>query len=157
MSKELNNPLDNSDVPIRETNKSATAGLFESIEQAQQYKLYLETLELVAKLKGAAGDVEMSIVVGRDPTDPKKDMVKKVKIRELIPRESEFERSRRLVISSLNTMSDETLRVWMARFSTDNIFELSSRITSYSIDARKRKEATEMFDPWKGATSTARP
>ena len=147
MSKELNNPLDNSDVPIRDNKHSAVGGLFESVEQAQQYKLYLETLTLVAKLKKSTDTME--IVVGQKLVSGKMtDITQTVDIKNLIPKESEFERVRRVVISNLNKMSDDTLRVWMSRFGTDNIFELSSRITSYQLDKKKRDEAFTQFNVW---------
>ena len=84
MSRELNNPLDNSDVPIRENKHSAVGGLFESIEQAQQYKLYLETLTLVASLKKSTET--MVIVVGQVPDGSGKmvDKTETVSIKNLI-------------------------------------------------------------------------
>ena len=147
MSKELNNPLDNSDVPIRDNKHSAVGGLFESVEQAQQYKLYLETLKLVAEIKKSTDTME--IVVGQKlVSGTMTDIKSTVSIKNLIPKESEFERVRRVVISKLNGMNDDTLRVWMSRFGTDNIFELSSRITSYQLDKKKRDEAYTQFNVW---------
>lgn len=148
MSTEFNNNLDNSDVPIKDNKHSAVGGLFESVEQAQQYKLYLESLKLIAELKDktGAGGKTLDIVVGK--LDDGSPNVKKVKIADLIPKESEFERVRRITISNLNTMSDDEIRTWMARFGTDNIFELSGRIASYQLDKKKRDEAYNRFDVW---------
>lgn len=149
MSAEYNNPLDNSDVPIRDNKHSAVGGMFESVEQATQYKLYLENLKLIAELRKS--DEKLDIVVGKDSTGTK--VTRKVDIKDLIPKESEFERVRRVVISNLNVMEDDDIRVWMARFGTDNIFELSGRITSYQLDKKKRDEAFNRFNVWEGSGS----
>lgn len=149
MSGEFNNSLDNSDVPIRDNSKSAVGGLFESVEQAHQYKLYLENLKLYAELTDAtgAGGKKIKIVVGKNAAnDP---ITKEVTLASLVPKESEFERVRRVTIAKLNAMSDDQLRVYMARFSTDNIFELSARISAYLLDKKKRDEAYGQFDVWK--------
>ena len=140
-----NNPLDNSDVPIRDTKHSAVGGLFESVDQAHQYKLYLESLKLVAELKTSADKITMTVGKGKDG----KEIKKEVNIKDLVPKESEFERIRRFTIAKLNTMDDDKLRVWMARFGTDNIFTLSGRIASYELDKKKRDEAFDEFNPWK--------
>ena len=149
MSAEYNNPLDNSDVPIKDNKHSAVGGMFESTEQASQYKLYLENLKLIAELRNTTTDLgktKLKILVGKKADGSK--IEKEVPIAELIPKESEFERVRRVTIAKLNQMDDDKLRVWMARFGTDNIFELSGRITSYSLDKKKRDEAFGEFQVW---------
>ena len=143
MGSEYNNVLDNSDVPIKDNRHTAVGGLYESVEQATQMKLYLENLKLIAELKSS--DKKLSIVVGRNAQG---EIKKDVDIKDLIPKESEFERVRRVVISNLNKMNDDELRTWMARFGTDNIFELSSRITAYQLDKKKRDEAFAKFNVW---------
>jgi hypothetical protein len=153
MSNEFNNPLDNSDVPIRDTKHSAVGGMFQSIEQAHEYKLYLENLKLYSELTGtdaATGGIggrEIQINVGKDSAGTA--VMKKVTLKDLVPKESEFERVRRVTIAKLNGMADEELRVQMARFGTDNVFELSARITAYLLDKKKRDEAYTKFDAWK--------
>ena len=140
-----NNPLDNSDVPIRDNKHSAVGGLFESVTQASQYKLYLETLELVAKLKKSTDTMTISVGVASDGSS----IDKVVKVADLIPKESEFERCRRVCISNLNKMTDAELRIWMARFGTDDLFELSSRITASQLEKKRANEAFAKFDVWK--------
>ena len=144
MSSTYNNKLDNSDVPIKDNQHSAVGGLFESVTQASQYKLYLETLELVAKLKKSADTMSISVGVRADGSS----IIKDVKVADLIPKESEFERCRRVCISNLNKMSDAELRIWMARFGTDDLFELSSRITSSQLEKKRANEAFTKFDVW---------
>ena len=129
---DYNNKLDNSDVPIRDNKTSAVGGLFESVTQASQYKLYLETLKLIAEIKKSTDVMQIDVGVG---ADGKTVVTKEVKIADLVPKESEFERFRRVCISRLNKMDDATLRIWMARYGTDSLFELSSRITPPRITA----------------------
>ena len=140
-----NNPLDNSDVPIKDNKHSAVGGLFESTTQAQQYKLYLETLQLIASIKNdSTTEMEIQIGVKTDGSP----LTRKVKIADLVPKESEFERFRRLCISRLNKMDDNTIRIWMARYGTDDLFELSSRITASQLEKRRGNEAFATFDYW---------
>ena len=138
---DYNNKLDNSDVPIRDNKKSAVGGLFQSTEQASQYKLYLETLQLIAEIKKS--EDKMKIEVGVD--DKNQAIVREVRIADLVPKESEFERYRRVCISNLNKMPDSTLRIWMARFGTDDLFELSSRITASQLEKKRGNEAFATF------------
>ena len=151
MSSEYNNPLDNSDVPIRDNKHSAVGGMFESVDQASQYKLYLENLKLVAELKDAAGlgAKKLKMIVGKKPDGSPAE--KEVTIADLVPVESEFERIRRVTISNLNKMAStdqDKLRQWMARFGTDNLFELSGRISSYIMDKKRRDDAFSAFSVW---------
>ena len=141
---DYNNKLDNSDVPIRDNKKSAVGGLFESVTQATQYKLYLETLQLIASIKKSEDKMKIDVGVDADGNA----VIKEVKIADLVPKESEFERFRRVCISRLNKMEDATLRVWMARFGTDDLFELSSRITASQIEKKRGAEAFAKFDYW---------
>ena len=141
---DYNNKLDNSDVPIRDNKKRAVGGLFESVTQATQYKLYLETLQLIASIKKSEDKMKIDVGVDADGNA----VIKEVKIADLVPKESEFERFRRVCISRLNKMEDATLRVWMARFGTDDLFELSSRITASQIEKKRGAEAFAKFDYW---------
>lgn len=155
MSSEFNNPLDNSDVPIRDTKKSATV-MFESPEQASEYKLYLETLKLLGEMQGkkaradGTGDANaptrIPVLIGKKANGDKNE--KWLAINELVPVESEFQCLRKWVITQLNTMEDEQLRIWMSRFGTDNIFILSGRIAAYQLDKKKRDEAFTKFNAW---------
>ena len=70
-----------------------------------------------------------------------------------MPKESEFERYRRVCISKLNKMADSQLRIWMARFGTDDLFELSARITSSQLEKKRSNEAYNAFDFTKGKGS----
>ena len=143
-SAEFNNSLDNSDVPIRDNKHSAVGGMFQSVEQAEEYKLYLENLQLISKLVNDT-TTKIKVVTTADGKG------QEILVKDLIPKESEFERVRKYTISKLNAMKDEDLRQWMARFGTDNIFTLSGRITAYQLDKKKRDEAYKQFDAWSSA------
>ena len=144
MSGQLNNSLDNSEVPIKEDKHSIVGGYFQSIEQASQMKLYLENLKLLSEI--STSEAKVKIQVGKKANGDA--IEKELFIKDLAPKESEFDRLRRVVIVKLNSMSDDVLRVWFARFGTDNIFELSSLVTSYALDKKKRDEAFNEFNVW---------
>jgi hypothetical protein len=155
MSSEFNNPLDNSDVPIRDTKKSATV-MFESPEQASEYKLYLETLKLLGEMQGkkarpdGTADVNevirVPVQVGKKADGSKNE--KWLALKDLVPMETEFQRLRKWVITQLKAMDDETLRIWCARFSTDDPFTLSGRIAAYQLNTKKEREAFDKFNAW---------
>ena len=143
MSGKYNNSLDNSEVPIKEDEHNTMIG-FESESQARQYKLYLENLKLMAEL-AASGD---ALEVGIGKNSAGKELFQTLLIKDLVPKESEFDRLRKTIISKLNQMTDSDLRQWMSRFGTDNIFVLSGRISAYQLDKRKRDEAFTKFNVW---------
>ena len=153
MSGEFNNKLDNSDVPIKENKQTTVGGYFQSPTQAAELKLYLENLKLIAdiqakdKASGGYNDIEIEQVVGYQTNGT--PIKKKIKIVDMLPKEDEFQRCRRVIIVELNKMKDDDLRVWMARFGSDNIFELSGLITSYGLDKKKREAAFDKFNIWK--------
>ena len=126
MSGTYNNDLDNSDVPIKEDKQNMMPG-FESEEQAKLYKLYLENLKLMYELTATSKGKEklqMQVGVAEDGTP----LVREVELRDLVPRESEFDRIRKVTIARLNVMTDENLRKWMSRFGTDNLFVLTAYV-----------------------------
>ena len=152
MSGAYNDSLDNSEVPIKEDKKNLMPG-FESEEQARLYKLYLENLKLMHELTATAlGDKTLSMQVG---TRNGKKLTQEVALKNLVPRESEFDRIRKVTIARINRMTDEDLRRWMSRFGTDNIFVLSGRIAAYLLDKKKRDEAYSNFNVWGNADENA--
>lgn len=148
MSGKFNNDLDNSEVPIKEDEHNIMPG-FESEQQARQYKLYLENLKLMAELKASTDIIKLFVGQKKKGDGTLEDVNKEVKIADLVPKESEFDRIRKVIISQLNQMKDEDLRKWMSRFGTDNIFVLSGRISAYQLDKKKRDEAYDNFNVWK--------
>ena len=153
------NKLDNSDVQLNGGAKEVVGGMFNSLQEAQAMKLYLENLKLIHELQGgkkttatsgpsAGKDVAaVSIKVNKfDPSSGKSTSTDElVPLEDLIPKESEFERTRKVIISKLNKKSDEEIRELMARFDSEGTFELSSKITNYVLDQRKRSKA---FSEW---------
>ncbi len=148
MSGKFNNDLDNSEVPIKEDEHNIMPG-FESEQQARQYKLYLENLKLMAELKKSPETLTLFVGQKKGTDGRVEDVNKDVRIADLVPKESEFDRIRKVIISQLNQMKDEDLRKWMSRFGTDNIFVLSGRISAYQLDKKKRDEAYDNFNVWK--------
>ncbi len=148
MSGKFNNDLDNSEVPIKEDEHNIMPG-FESEQQARQYKLYLENLKLMAELKKSDQTLKLFVGQKKSGDGTVVDVNKEVNIKDLVPKESEFDRIRKVIIAQLNIMKDEDLRKWMSRFGTDNIFVLSGRISAYQLDKKKRDEAYDNFNVWK--------
>jgi hypothetical protein len=128
---------DNSDVKIG-SEGNHVGGLYKSISEAQHMKLYLENLKLMASV-GASKD-ELTIKVG--------ETEKKVLISSLIPKESEFERVRKIVISNLNGMTDDALRGYQAKYDADSIFELSGKIANFMLDQRRKNAAYADIEKW---------
>ena len=102
--------------------------------------------------KGASSTQPLTLQVGRKGG---KIQTQDVMLKDLVPRESEFDRIRKVTIARINRMTDDNLRRWMSRFGTDNIFVLSGRISAYLLDKKKRDEAYENFDVWHDAKDGA--
>lgn len=144
------NKLDNSDVQLSKDNKDVVGGLYNSMNEAQAMKVYLETLKLTAELQASTGKIKMRVQVPHaDPTKralgEMEDKEVGVDVSALIPKESEFERTRKVIISKINQKTDNELRELMARFDSDSTWELSSKIANYVLDQRKR---TKAFNEW---------
>ena len=125
--------MDNSDVKV--STGKGVGGVYGSKSEAEEMKLYLENLKLMAEL--TANDDEIEIKAGSGTV--------KVKVNTLIPKESEFERVRKVVISNLNKLGDADLRTYQAKYEADGIFELSSKIANFMLDQnRKQSELTQL-------------
>ena len=147
MGENYNNSLDNSEVPHKGDENNTLPG-FESERQARQFKLYLENLKLLAEFQSdeyKKKEIVIKIGKGSDGNDKQRTVL----IKDLIPRESEFERVRKVVITQLNVMKDHELMQWQSRFATDDVFDLSGRIASYQLDKKRRDDAYNNFDAWK--------
>lgn len=146
MGENYNNSLDNSEVPHKNDENNTLPG-FESERQARQFKLYLENLKLLAEFQSDEyEDKKIKIKIGKGSDG--KDKQRTVLIKDLIPRESEFERVRKVVITQLNVMADQELMQWQSRFATDDVFDLSGRIASYQLDKKRRDDAYNNFNAW---------
>lgn len=156
------NKLDNSDVQLSKDSKEVVGGMFNSVSEAQTMKTYLETLKLTAEIKAKAteargkttdaeraktgGAMLIKVEVPDGTTGKTKSEERLVFLDDLIPAESEFERARKVIIAKINGKTDSELRELMARFDSESTWDLSSKITNYVLDQRKRNSA---YESWK--------
>lgn len=141
-TKSFENPMDNADLQMERQAKDIAAAYTE-FDEMKAYKLYLETLELEARVGAATAAVDAGYY------DSKGDWIAKpIKINELMPKASEFEKIRRMVIQKLNAkdFKQSDLKQAMAEFETDSIWELSSKITNFIIDKRRRDAVYTKFN-----------
>ena len=144
-NENVGNKYDNSDLIMDRTPKQL-ANAYNDLEEMQTYKLYLETLEIEARMKKSTDKIS---IPSRD--DPTKKV--EVEVKSLVPRQSEFEELRRLVVSRLNGAAtggkhganESEIKQLMADFSADNTFDLSSKITNYLLDKKRRDKVTDSF------------
>ena len=118
---------DNSDVSIN--NK----GLFDGRAEAESMKLYLENLKLMTELKSSGDKIKINVKQA-DGTEVEKE----VEVKSLVPRGSEFENTRQVIISQLNSATEDELRAYMAKYESDSVWELSAKITNFLIDQRRK-------------------
>lgn len=106
-------------------------------------KLFFEVLKLEAEM--SVSDKE--IITRVTKADGTMDSVA-IKVKELIPMQSEFEQARRRTIKRLNGyMVNEPARLKQlyADFETESVWELSSKITNHVIDSTRRARAGTEF------------
>lgn len=139
---EHKNRLDNSEFNTAHTTRDVAPASVDKSEEQRLYE-YMRTLKLRAEIEKAA-DLKVSINTNvynkADGTWGKKEIKKD--IMELLPQDSEFEKTRKLVLISLNKEGPESekFRKYASRFGTNSTFELSSRIANYVLDEKRRRE-----------------
>ena len=140
---EHRNSLDNSEFNTSAAGKDVTPAAASFAEQESLTK-YMENLKIRAEIEKAT-DLKINMKVNQfNATNKKWESVdKKLDIKELLPIDSEFEKTRKLIIVNLNSLGPEDpgFRKYASRFGSNSIFELSSRITNYVLDEKRRKEA----------------
>jgi hypothetical protein len=107
--------------------------------------LYLETLELEAKVSASAAIVK-SRMYKPDGSVDEKD----IPIKDLISEQSEFEQARRRILGKLNDISRKPggsakMKQLYAEFETESNYTLSSKITNYLIDKGRRDRVANEF------------
>lgn len=127
--------LDNSDLKFK-VGGVGDGGLFDSKTKLEERNAYLKNLILEAQIANLEGNNDEITING-----------KQVSIKNLVGKEDEHSRFRKIAISQLNQLDDDKLRVFFGRYQVDNIMDLSSEIANFMID-RTRKEKT--FDATKG-------
>ena len=143
-NKHFENKFDNADLQADRTTKDLAAAYTE-FDEMRSYKLYLETLELEAKI-AASTDVVKSRMYKPDGTVDSKD----IKIADLISEQSEFEQARRRVLVKLNDISKKAggaakMKQLYAEFETESNYTLSSKITNYLMDKGRRDRVANEF------------
>jgi hypothetical protein len=143
-NKHFDNRYDNADLQVDRTVKDIAAGYTE-FDEMRAYKMYLETLEVEARVSVATDKVK-SRVMKADGTWNEED----ISISDLIPMQSEFEQARRRVIVKLNKQlttggGAAKLKQLYAEFETESLFELSSKITNYLMDKQRRDRVATDF------------
>lgn len=147
MSEQHKNKLDNSEFAQSNTTRDVAPASVDKSEETRLYE-YMRALKLRAEIE-AKEDLE--IKVGGKFWDATANSGagawvarpnKKVPIRDLLPVDSEFEKTRKLIIIQLNTWGPEheNFRKYASRFGSNSTFELSSRITNYVLDEKTRQE-----------------
>jgi ethanolamine utilization protein EutQ (cupin superfamily) len=151
VNKNWVNKYDNTDM-VMEREAKDVAAAYTQFEEMKAYKLYLETLQLEAKMEG-------NIRIGNE----------EVPVSDLVPEVSEFEKVRRTVLAKLNrtqrddkTGGKEYFKKLMTEFETDSIWELSGKIANYVLDRDRRNKVSVMFgmegklDGWNFATQNTK-
>ena len=128
---------DNSDVSIN--NK----GLFDGQKEAESMKLYLENLKLMGELSASAEKITVKV---KDTNGVEKD--KELEIKSLVPRESEFEGTRKICIVELNKMGEDELRQYMAKYEADSVWELSAKMANFLIDQQRKANTLKKLKGW---------
>lgn len=147
MSEQHKNKLDNSEFAMSNTTRDISAASVDRSEE-QRLKEYMEVLKLRAEIeKDASLELKIPTKVWDGTANSGKgawvmNLNKKVKVVDLLPQDSEFEKVRKLIIIKLNQEGPESeiFRRYASRFGSNSTFELSSRIANYVLDEKRRKE-----------------
>jgi hypothetical protein len=154
MSEGTRNNLDNSEFNTANTSKDISPA---SVSKSEEDRLfdYMKMLKMRAEIEKDKNDLKISMKVKTWQTDKWVEEDKSVGILDLLPVDSEFEKTRKLIIISLNKAGpeSESFRKYASRFGSNSIFELSSRITNYVLDEKRRRDTYSdlLGDPLKHA------
>jgi hypothetical protein len=147
MSEQHKNKLDNSEYAMSNTSRDVAPAAVDKSEEERLYH-YMRTLKLRAEIEA---EDDMTIKVPTRVWDATRNggagewvlqADKTVRVRDLLPVDSEFEKTRKLILIQLNGWGPEheNFRKYASRFGSNSTFELSSRITNYVLDEKRRKE-----------------
>ena len=151
MNHNFDNRYDNSDLQMDRKAKDI-ASAYTEYDEMKAYKMYIETLEAESRicegmtLDGTTTKVAKGQLIIRELDADGKPVEKLISITELLPKQGEFEQTRRGVIAKLNALKNPAdLKKYFAEFETESIWELSSKITNFLIDNGRRKNVTKAF------------
>ena len=143
-NKHFDNKYDNADLQADRTTKDLAAA-YTQFDEMRAYTMYLETLDLEAKIIKSTAVVK-SRMVKPDGTIDEKD----IKIADLISEQSEFEQARRRVLEKLNGIAKAPggaakMKQLYAEFETESNYTLSSKICNYLMDKGRRDRVASDF------------
>ena len=154
MNHNFDNRYDNSDLQMDRKAKDI-ASAYTEYDEMKAYKMYIETLEAEARItvgteggtdkKGSTRATEKGELIVQELDADNKPVKRIIKLTELLPKQGEFESTRRGVIAKLNDLEPHELKKYFAEFETESIWELSSKITNFLIDNGRRKGVTKAF------------
>lgn len=138
-TKDYDNQYDNAEFQTDRRVKDIAAAYTE-YDEMKAYKMYLETLKVEAEVGQSTDEVISKIRLA----DGKfKD--EKIKIKDLIPQQSEFEMARRMVIVKLNKADPSEVKRLFAEFETESMWVLSSKITNFLLDKSRRDRVADAY------------
>ena len=143
-NKQFENRYDNADLQADRSTKDLAAA-YTQFDEMRAYKLYLETLEIEAKMGKSTEKIATRVLKANGEYD-----TKELDVKDLIPQQSEFEQARRRVIVKLNALlkvqgGSAKMKQLYAEFETESLFELSSKITNYLMDKQRRDRVADQF------------
>ena len=143
-NKQFENRYDNADLQADRSTKDLAAA-YTQFDEMRAYKLYLETLEIEAKMGKSTEKITTRVLKANGEYD-----TKELDVKDLIPQQSEFEQARRRVIVKLNALlkvqgGSAKMKQLYAEFETESLFELSSKITNYLMDKQRRDRVADEF------------
>jgi len=150
MNHNFDNRYDNSDLQMDRKAKDI-ASAYTEYDEMKAYKMYIETLEAEARICEGMTTKDTKTVLKKGELAIQefdadgKPVEKIIKITELMPKQGEFEQTRRGVIVKLNLLTSAELKKYFAEFETESLWELSSKITNFLIDNGRRKGVTKAF------------
>ena len=97
-NKQFENRYDNADLQADRSTKDLAAA-YTQFDEMRAYKLYLETLEIEAKMGKSTEKIATRVLKANGEYD-----TKELDVKDLIPQQSEFEQARRRVIVKLNAL-----------------------------------------------------
>lgn len=154
MSEGTRNSLDNSEFNTANTNKDIAPA---SVSKSEEERLfdYMKMLKMRAEIEKDRADLKIGMKTKTWTGDKWQEEDKEIQIVDLLPVDSEFEKTRKLIIISLNKAGpeSESFRKYASRFGSNSIFDLSSKITNYVLDEKRRRETYSdlLGDPLKHA------
>jgi len=134
------NEYDNSDLVLNRKSKDI-ASAYDQMCEMKALKLYFETLKLEGEIQKSNDLIKVKVQNKNGKYDDKM-----IPMNRLVPRQSEFEATRRLVISRLYDAPEGEIKKLCSQFEVEGIFELSSKIANNKLDKQRREQVATEFN-----------